>query len=56
MIFQDGATDNVYFTGNFDVRIQQLGNGFFSASWTTIIIQVHGNISSIPGINVTGKP
>ena len=27
MIFQDGATDNVYFTGNFDVRIQQLGNG-----------------------------
>ena len=27
MVFQDGASDNVYFTGNFDVRIQQLGNG-----------------------------
>lgn len=27
MVFQDGASDNAYFTGNFDVRIQQLGNG-----------------------------
>lgn len=27
MVFQDGATDNAYFSGNFDVRIQQLGNG-----------------------------
>lgn len=27
MAFQDGASDNAYFTGNFDVRIQQLGNG-----------------------------
>lgn len=54
MVFQDGASDNVYFTGNFDVRIQQLGNGSLVPP-PTIIIPVHGNISFTPGTNVTGK-